>query len=209
MITRVSIRLELHKFCILSHLCDLSSQIAWVFKWVKSPKFQIDRSLPKTEDTSAKKVSLLHPAQFWTPSPPLFPVTALSAAGARAGGASRVRRPAGCPRGTTEAGDPEQGCRAGRGRSSASLRERRRLVWGRAARANCLARPSWSPSWSPRRTGPAVQCSADQWIECEQLPIVTRIQLAQICHFVLATARYYLRPHKNSMCCVSQKVIYI
>ena len=130
-----------------------------MFKWVKSPKFQIDRSLPKTEDTSAKKVSLLHPAQFWTPSPPSFPVTALSAAGARAGGASRVRRPAGCPRGTTEAGDPEQGCRAGRGRSSASLRERRRLVWGRAARANCLARPSWSPSWSPRRTGPTVQCS--------------------------------------------------
>ena len=45
MITRVSIRLESHKFCFfLSYLCDLSSQIAWVFKWVKSPKFQIDKS---------------------------------------------------------------------------------------------------------------------------------------------------------------------
>lgn len=88
------------------------------------------------------------------PWPPSFAATPLSAAGARAVGASRARRPAGCPRGTTGAGDRESGCRAGRGRSSASRRERSRLVWAPAATATCLARRC-PPSWSPRRTGPA------------------------------------------------------
>ena len=68
-------------------------------------------------------------------------------------------------RGTTGASGRRRGCRAGRARSSAPPRGRRRPAWGRAVRASCPASRS-APAWSPRRTGPAVIIGI---IECEQL----------------------------------------